>query len=56
MTTDVAERQVATTRLHLLEQAVADALAAGLVDRRVDDRALVLLTDKGHAVAEGKAA
>ena len=54
MTTDVAERQVATTRLHLLEQAVVDAVQAGLVDRRVDDGALVLLTDKGRALAQGE--
>ena len=37
-----------------LEQAVADAVRAGLVDRRVDDGALVLLTGRGRALAEGK--
>ena len=39
-----------------LEQAIADAVLAGLIDRRVDDDALVLLTDKGRAVTQGKAA
>ena len=38
-----------------LEQAVADAVHAGLVDRRVDDGALVLLTSRARALAEGKA-
>jgi hypothetical protein len=37
-----------------LEQAIADAVLAGLVDRRVDDGALVLLTSRGRALAEGK--
>ena len=37
-----------------LEQAIADAVLAGLVDRRVDDGALVLLTNRGRALAEGK--
>jgi hypothetical protein len=37
-----------------LEQAIADAVQAGLVDRRVDDGALVLLTSRGRALAEGK--
>lgn len=37
-----------------LEQAVADAVLAGLVDRRADDDALVLLTSRGRALAEGK--
>jgi hypothetical protein len=37
-----------------LEQAVTDAVQAGWVDRRVDDRALVLLTSRGQALAEGK--
>jgi len=36
-----------------LEQAVADAVQAGLVDRCVDDNGLVLLTDRGRALAEG---
>ena len=36
-----------------LEQAVTDAVRAGLVDRRVDDAALVLLTGRGRALAEG---
>jgi hypothetical protein len=31
-----------------------DAVRAGLVDRRVDDAALVLLTGRGRALAEGK--
>jgi hypothetical protein len=31
-----------------------DAVLAGLIDRRVDDDALVLITDKGRALAEGK--
>jgi hypothetical protein len=38
-----------------LEWAIADAVGAGLVDRRVDDRSLVLLTDMGRAVALRKA-
>ena len=37
-----------------LDQAIADAVQAGLVDRRVDDGALVLLTSRGRALAEGK--
>lgn len=36
-----------------LAQAVADAVQAGLVDRRVDEPGLVLLTDRGRALAEG---
>lgn len=38
-----------------LERAFGDAVGAGLVDRRVDDSALVLLTDLGRAVVERKA-
>jgi len=38
-----------------LEQAIGDTVGAGLVDRRVDDGALVLLTDLGRAVVERKA-
>ena len=30
-----------------LEQVVADVVAAGLVDRRVDDPSLIILTNKG---------
>ena len=37
-----------------LEQAIADAVQAGLINRRVDDGALVLLTSRGRALAEGK--
>jgi hypothetical protein len=36
-----------------LEQAIAGAVQAGLVDRQVDDGALVLLTSRGRALAEG---
>jgi hypothetical protein len=36
------------------EQTIADAVRAGLVDRRVDDGALVVLTGRGRALAEGK--
>ena len=37
-----------------LEQAIADAVQAGLINRRVDDGALVLFTSRGRALAEGK--
>ena len=37
-----------------LERAIGDAVRAGLVDPRVDDSALVLLTDLGRAVVERK--
>jgi len=37
-----------------LERTIVDAVQAGLVDRRVDDGALVLLTSRGRALAEGK--
>lgn len=37
-----------------LEQAIIDAVGAGLVDRRVDDADLVLLTSRGRTVAEGE--
>jgi hypothetical protein len=36
-----------------IPQAIADAAAAGLVERRADDPELVLLTDQGRAVAAG---
>jgi hypothetical protein len=36
-----------------LEQGIADAVSAGLVDRRLDDDALVLLTGRDRALAEG---
>ena len=36
-----------------LEQAIADAVQAGLIDRRVDDGGLVLLTSRGRVLAEG---
>jgi hypothetical protein len=35
-----------------LEQAIVDAAQARLVDRHADDPALVLLTDRGRALAE----
>ena len=34
-----------------LEQVVADVVAAGLVERRVDEPGLVILTSKGWAIA-----
>jgi DNA-binding MarR family transcriptional regulator len=34
-----------------LEQIVADVVAAGLVERRVDEPCLVILTSKGWAIA-----
>jgi hypothetical protein len=34
-----------------MKQAIADAVGAGLVDSRVDDIGLGLLTDRGRAVA-----
>jgi hypothetical protein len=34
-----------------LEQAVADAVTAGLVEQRLDDTSLVMLTNKGWTVA-----
>jgi len=34
-----------------LDQAVSDATAAGVLDRRADDPGLVMLTDKGRTAA-----
>jgi hypothetical protein len=44
----------AGTQGERLEGAIADAVLAGLIDRRIDDNALVLLTNRGRALAEGK--
>jgi hypothetical protein len=37
-----------------LEQAIADAAQAGLIDRRLDDGSLVVLTARGRALAESR--